>query len=145
VSRSVAVIATLAVGGLVALQPPVNAALAQHVSDLGAALVSTLISVTVLTVLLVAFGHPSRLSGLSAFRPEYVLGGIGGAAVVAVSLIAVRPLGAAGVVSLLVAAQLVISVIVDRYGWFGVEVIGITPGRIAGIALVVAGTILITR
>ena len=51
-SRPVAFACTLAVGGLIALQPPANAALAKHVGDLGAALVSAAITVTILAVLL---------------------------------------------------------------------------------------------
>ncbi|MGO9750137.1 MAG: DMT family transporter [Solirubrobacteraceae bacterium] len=144
-SRTIAVIISLAIGGLVALQPPANSALADHVGDLGAALVSAAISVTVLGVLLLVFAHPSRLSGLSAFRWEYAIGGIGGAAVLLVGLIAVRSLGIAGVISLLVAGQLVVSVIADRFGWFGVQHVGLSMGRWAGVALVLAGTVLITR
>jgi bacterial/archaeal transporter family-2 protein len=144
-SRTVAFICTLAVGGLIALQPPANAALSEHVSDLGAALVSLLISLSIIGLLLLAFGHPGRLAGLSAFRPEYAVGGIGGAAVVAVSLVAIRPLGAAGVIGLLVAAQLVVSVAADRFGWFGLHEVGIGLGRAVGVLLVIAGTLLITR
>jgi len=144
-SRSVAFICTLAVGGLIALQPAANAALSEHVSDLGAAFISGLITLTILGVLLLALGHPGRLSGLGSFRPEHAVGGIGGAAVVAVSLIAIRPLGAGGVIALLVAAQLVVSVVADRLGWFGLQHVGIGAGRAAGVALVVAGTLLITR
>jgi hypothetical protein len=47
-SRGVAFACTLAVGGLIALQPPANAALARHVGDLGAALISAVITVTIL-------------------------------------------------------------------------------------------------
>jgi transporter family-2 protein len=144
-SRSVAIISALAAGGLVALQPPANAALSKHIGDFGAAFISTAISFSILALLLLAVGHPSRLSGLSGFKPEYALGGIGGATVVAVSLVAVRPLGAGGVVALLVAGQLVISVIADHYGWFGLQHIAIGIGRVAGIALVIGGTVLITR
>jgi transporter family-2 protein len=145
VSRSLAVILSLAVGGLVALQPPANSALADHVGDLGAALISAAISVTLLGLFLLVFTDPSRLSGLSAFRLEYAIGGIGGAAVLVVGLVAVRSLGIAGVISLLVAGQLVVSVIADRFGWFGVQHVGLSLGRCAGIVLVLAGTVLITR
>ncbi len=143
--RPLAIICTLAVGGFVALQPPANAALAEHVGDLAAALISTAISLFVLALLLLAFADPARLSGLVAFRPEYAVGGLAGASVVAVSLVTVRPLGVAGVVSLLVAGQIVVSVVADRFGWFGVPEIGMSAGRWAGVALVVAGTVLITR
>ncbi len=144
-SRSIALICSLAVGGLVALQPPANSALAEHVGNLGAALISAAISAALLGVLLLVFADPSRLSGLSAFRAEYAIGGIGGAAVVVVGLVAVRSLGVAGVVSLLVAGQLAVSVIADRFGWFGVAHVGFSLGRWAGIALVLAGAALITR
>jgi transporter family-2 protein len=46
---------------------------------------------------------------------------------------------------LLVAAQLAVSLLADRYEWFGLHHVGVTPGRIAGLALVIAGTVLITR
>ena len=144
-SRTVALITTLAAGGLVALQPPANAALAEHVGDLGAALVSILISTLIIALLLLIVGHPGRLSGITAFKPEHALGGIAGATVVTVSLAAVRPLGAGAVVALLVAAQLVVSVAADRFGWLGLHEIGLSTGRVAGLLLVVAGTILITR
>ncbi len=144
-SRAVAFLCTLAVGGLIALQPPANAALARHVGDLGAALISAVITVTILAVLLLVFSEPTRLSGLAGFKPQYAIGGIGGAAVVAVSLVAVRAVGVAGVVSLLVAGQLVISVLADRLGWFGVAHVGLTPERLAGVLLVAVGTLLITR
>lgn len=144
-SRTTAILAVLAVGGLVGLQPPANAALSQHVGDLGAALLSTAISVSVVAVLVLAFGSPGRLSALGHFRPEYAIGGLGGAAVVTVGLVAVRPLGAGPVVALLVAAQLVASVAADRFGWFGLHHAGLGAARVSGVVLVVAGTVLVTR
>jgi transporter family-2 protein len=144
-SRAVALICAVVAGGVVALQPPANAQLARHVSDLGAALVSLLISVILMAALLLIAGHPGRLSGLSEFRPGYAVGGIAGATIVAVSLIAVRPLGAGGLISVLVAAQLAVAVVADRYGWFGLQHVGFSAGRWAGLALVIGGTVLLTR
>jgi uncharacterized membrane protein YdcZ (DUF606 family) len=144
-SRTVAFISTLAAGGLVALQPPANAALAEHIGDLTAAFVSILISAAIIGLLLVAFGHPGRLSGLGSFRLEHALGGIAGAAVVTISLVAVRPLGAGGVAALLVAAQLIVSVAADGLRWFGLHHVALGTGRVLGIALVIGGTLLITR
>jgi bacterial/archaeal transporter family-2 protein len=145
VSRTLALLATLAVGGLIALQAPANAALAKHVGDLGAALISTVIAVLILVVPFLVFGHPSRLSGLAGFKPEYLIGGLGTAAVVLVSLITVRALGIAGVVAVLIFGQLCIAIVADRLGWLGVSHVGLTPGRWAGVVLVAAGTVLIVR
>jgi transporter family-2 protein len=143
--RAAALISTLLVGGLVALQPPANAALAEHVGDLGAAFISVAISFAVIVILLVVVGDPGRLSGLSGFRPEHAIGGLAGAAVVTVSLIAVRPLGIGGVTAALVGAQLIVSVIADRFGVLGVHKIQIGWQQVLGVALVIAGTFLITR
>jgi bacterial/archaeal transporter family-2 protein len=145
VPRSLALFSTLAVGGLIALQPPANAALSKHVGDLGAALISAVIAVLILAVPFLLFGHPARLSGLAHFRLEHALGGLGTATVVLVSLITVRSLGVAGVASLIIAGELLISVVADRFGWFGVSIVHMTPGRWAGIVLVGAGTVLIMR
>ena len=144
-SRPVAVICTLAVGALVALQPAANSALSRHVGDLGAAMVSISISTAIIGLLLLAIGDPGGLRGIGGMRPEQAIGGIAGAAVVTVSLIAVRPLGAGALVSLLVAAQLVMSIIADRLGWFGLHHVGIGAGRVIGVLLAIGGTILVTR
>ncbi len=144
-SRTLAIVLTLAAGLLVGLQPPANAALSRYVGDFGAAFVSIAISMAVIGILLVVIGHPGRLSGLGSIRPQHVIGGLGGAAVVSISLIAVRPLGAGAVVALLVAGQLVIAVVADRLGWFGLHRVDIDATRTIGLLLVVGGTVLITR
>ncbi len=144
-SRAVAFILTLGAGGLVALQPPANSALARHVGDLGAAFLSLVLSLAVIGFLLLVTGQAGRLSGISGYRPEYAVGGLAGVTVVTISLITVRPLGAGGVVALMVAAQLIVSVIADRLQLYGLPYVGLSAGRLAGLALVIAGTFLITR
>ncbi len=144
-SRSVALVCTLAAGLLVGLQPASNAALSKHIGDLGAAFVSLLVATAIVGVLLFVAGHPRQLSGVSAIRPEHLVGALGGAVVVAVGLVAVRPLGAGAVIALLVAGQVIISVVADRFGWFGLHHVGIDAGRVLGMTLVLAGTILVTR
>jgi transporter family-2 protein len=144
-SRPVAIISTLLAGVLAAIQPAVNASLARHVGDLGAAFVSLVFASLIIGVLLLVLGHPGRLSGITTVKPEHALGGIAGATIVTVTLVAVRPLGVAAVIALIVSAQIVVSLIADRYGWFGLHQIGIGGGRIAGAVLVIAGTVLVTR
>jgi bacterial/archaeal transporter family-2 protein len=144
-TRPVAVICTIAVGLLIGLQPASNAALSEHVGDLGAAFVSLLVATVIIAVLLLLAGDPGRLSGLSSIRPEHLVGALGGAAVVAIGLVAVRPLGAGAVIALLVAGQVIISIVADRLGWFGVQHVGISAGRVLGVTLILAGTVLVTR
>lgn len=142
--RILAIVATLGIGALVAFQPPANALLARHVGDLGSAFVSLTISTLIVGALLVAAGQVGELAGVSGFRPVHLLGGVGGAAVVFGTIITVRHLGAGGVVAALVCTQLAVSALIDRLGWLDVQQIGLTTERIAGIALLLAGTFLVT-
>jgi transporter family-2 protein len=145
VTRPVALFCTLAAGLLVGLQPAANAAVSKHVGDLGAAFVSLIVATIIIGVILVVAGHPGRLTGVTALKAEHLIGPLGGAAVVAIGLIAVKPLGAGAVIALLVAGQLVMAVAADRLGWFGLHQVGLSIGRLGGVALVIAGTLLVTR
>lgn len=143
--RTVALVLTLLVGLLIAAQPPANGQLAGHVGDLGAAFTSLLISAAIVGVLLVVAGEPGRLTGgLGEIRPEHLIGAAAGAAVVLVSLIAVRSLGAGGVTAALVATQLIGSMILDRMGAFDLDGNPITAQRLAGAVLLLGGTALVT-
>jgi transporter family-2 protein len=142
--RTLAIVLTLLVGGLVAFQPPANELLARHVSDLGATLVSLTISWVIIAALLLTAGDVSQLSNIGSFKFEHALGGISGAAIVFISIVAVRSLGAGGVAALLVAGQLIISAVLDRLGVLGLEQVGLSATRLAGIGLLIAGAVLVT-
>ena len=142
--RGVAILLTLIAGALVAFQPPANASLAKHVGNLEATLVSLLISITIISLMLAFSGGFSGLSGITEFRPEHVLGGIAGAAIVFVSIVTVKPLGAGGVAAATVATQLIGSALLDRFGVLDLEKVGLSATRVTGIALLVVGTVLVT-
>lgn len=144
-SRGVAISITFAAGLLVGLQSPANSALSRHVGDIGAAFVSVVVTFIVISAVLLIAGDTGRLSGVGSIRPVELIGGLGTAAVVTAGLIAVRTLGAASVVALLVCAQLIISILADRLGWFGLHHVAIGAGRVIGVALAIAGTVLVTR
>ena len=142
--RFPAIMLTVLVGGLVATQAPANASLGRHVSDLGATLVSLLISLAIIAVLLVASGDARALANLGEFRPEHALGGIAGAAVVYGSLVAVRPLGAGGVAAALVCSQLIVAAVLDKFGLLGLDRTSLSVTHVLGFTLLIAGTLLVT-
>lgn len=143
--RGVAVVLTAAVGGLIALQAPINSRLGKTVGNFQAATVSFVIGTLVLVVIAALAGGFGRL-GESRHLPWYYLtGGVLGAAYVASVLVTVRSLGAGGVVAATIAGQLTMAVVVDRYGWLGVDKQPVTIARLAGIALLAAGTLLVIR
>jgi transporter family-2 protein len=144
VEKILAVVATLAVGGLIAMQPPVNAQLARETSVIGAAFISTAISAIVMGGLLLAAGRAGDVAKVPSIPPLYLIGGLLGAVLVSVSLVTVKTLGAGGVVTATVASQLIVSALLDRAGVLGLEKIGLSPLRLFGFALLLAGVAIVT-
>lgn len=142
--KLLAVVAVLVAGALVAAQPPANQLLSRHVGSLGAAFCSLVLSAAIIGVLLVVSGNAGGLRHIGEYKPEYAIGAVAGATVVSVSLVAVRSLGAGGVAAVTVAAQLTVSVLIDRYGWLGVDAKAIDLQAVAGLVLLISGTALVT-
>jgi transporter family-2 protein len=142
--RLLAVIATFAVGALIAFQPPINSELAKRTTVVAAAFISTVLATVALGVLTVVLGEAGEVRRVPHIPVGYLTGGFMGAVLISVSLVTVRTLGAGGVVAATVAGQLVISALLDRFGVLGLERVGLTPGRLLGFALLFAGTALVT-
>ena len=144
--RSAAVLLTAAVGGLIALQAPINSQLGKRIGSLPAASASFLIGTVLLVLLALVFGGGfGNLGEARHLSWIYLMGGVLGAAYVTTVLITVRTLGAGGVTAATIAGQLTIAVVVDQLGILGVEKQVVTIPRIAGIVLLAAGTFLVVR
>jgi transporter family-2 protein len=146
-SREVAVLATVAAGGVVAAQAPANNVLSNYVGNFGAASVNFLVgTIFVLAISFVFAGGFAGDEGAGSPAWYYwVLGGIGGVAIVATTLITVRELGAGGVTAAVIGGQLALSVVLDRLGVLGLDERAITWEKLLGIALLALGTLLIVR
>jgi transporter family-2 protein len=144
--KNVAVALTAFVGGLIALQAPINSTLGKRIGTLPAASVSFAIGTVVLVVLALIFGGGfGKLGEARHLSWVYLTGGVLGAAYVTSVLVTVRTLGAGGVVAATIAGQLTAAVIVDQLGILGVEKQVVTAPRIAGVLLLAAGTFLVVR
>lgn len=142
----VAALATVAVGGFIALQAPINSMLGRTVGTFAAASVSFVVGTVVLVAITITvgggFGDVGEAGGLP---PVYLMGGLLGAAYVTTVLLTVRTLGAGGVTAATIAGQLTASVVIDRAGALGLDERPITPGRLLGIVLLAAGVFLVVR
>ncbi len=143
--RGLAVLLTAVAGGLIALQAPINAGLGRATGSLPAALVSFLFGTVALAGIVVLSGKAGGLGSTFDVRWYYLLGGLLGAIYVANALIAVSAIGAGGVAAATITGQLTASVAIDRLGWFGLDQVGLTPGRVLGVVLLLVGTILVVR
>ena len=144
--RGLAVILTAGVGGLIALQAPINSMLGKAVGTWQAAAVSFSIGTLLLIgIVALAAGGFGQLADARHVSWYYLLGGVLGAAYVTTVLVTVRPLGAGGVVAATIAGQLTISMVVDQLGILGVERQPITWLRLLGVVMLAAGTYLVVR
>ena len=70
----------------------------------------------------------------------YWIGGGGMGLVVVLTITVVTPrLGATATIGLLIAGQLAMGVVIDRYGLFGVDKVDLTWPRVLGVVLLAAG------
>ena len=136
---------TAAVGGLIALQPPINAGLGRATGSLPAALVSFAVGTLLLALIVALIGQAGGLSSTFDVRWYYLIGGLLGSAYVTMALIAVSSIGAGGVAAATVTGQLTAAVVIDRLGILGLEQTPLGATRIAGVVLLLAGTYLIVR
>jgi transporter family-2 protein len=145
VDRGLAVLLTAVVGGVLALQAPINAGLGRATGQLPAALVSFAVGTLLLAVIVGLSGDVAGLGSTFQVRWYYLIGGALGAAYVTVALIAVRSIGAGGVAAATITGQLIAAVAIDRMGILGLDRSPITVPRLVGVALLLAGTYLVIR
>ncbi len=136
---------TAVVGGLIALQPPINAGLGRATGNLPAALVSFAIGTLLLALIVALIGQTGGLSSAFDVRWYYLTGGLLGAAYVTMALIAVSSIGAGGVAAATITGQLTMAVVIDRMGILGLEQTPLSATRVAGVVLLLAGTYLVVR
>ena len=136
----------LAAGGMISLQAPTNAMLARAGgSPVLAALISFAVGTVVLLGVWLASGSRPRASSFAGLPPYAWFGGAYGALYVAVAAYAAPKIGLASLITIGIAGQIVMALLLDHMGAFGLPRDPLSIGRIAGALLVVAGVVLVRR
>ncbi|MCD6187162.1 MAG: DMT family transporter [Desulfuromusa sp.] len=133
----------MAIGGVaVALQPSINARLAEKTGFLTAATVSFAVGTLVLFLISVASGqgHFRRLPAVDWWQ---LTGGLFGAFFVTMTIIGVPRIGTTAVLALTIVSQLIAGMAMDHYGLFGMRGIPIDYKRMLGVTLLLVGVFLI--
>jgi transporter family-2 protein len=140
------VLLVLFAGGMIALQAPTNAILAKAGgSPVLAALISFAVGTLTLVLVLLASGNrprPAAFAGLPAYA---WFGGAYGALYVAVAAYAAPRLGLAALITIGIAGQIAVALLLDQFGALGLPREPLNLGRIAGALLVIAGVVLVRR
>ncbi len=144
--RGLAVVLTAVAGGLIALQAPINSTLGRSVGTFQASFLSFAIGTLVLaTIAALAKGGLGQVAEARHLSWYYLTGGVLGAAYVTTVLVTVRALGAAGAVAATISGQLAMSIVLDHYGWLGVQRDPVDALKLLGVALLALGTYLVVR
>lgn len=140
------VLLMLVAGALASMQTPTNAMLATAVrSPVNAAFVSFAVGTAVLALALLVTRVRPDLAAVRGLPAYAWLGGAYGAFFVVAAAYSAPRIGVAATVTLLVAGQVAAAAVMDQFGAFGMAQRPITAMRLAGLALVVAGVVLVRR
>jgi transporter family-2 protein len=133
-------------GAFIAIQAPINSQLARGLGmPVAAAAFSFLSGAIVLGIATLVMMRAQDIS-LDWKAPApwlFVAGGILGGAYVTISTLLIPRIGAAALMALIVAGQLLAGMLMDRIGFLGMAVREISLGRVAGAVLLMAGAVLI--
>jgi bacterial/archaeal transporter family-2 protein len=140
-------ILALIAGAMMPTQAAINNKLAAFVeSPVSAAFISFLVGTVALFLYIVASGTPlGNLTGAKNAPLIAWTGGLLGAFFVASSVMLVPRLGVALTFSLLIAGQMLITLVIDHFGLLGIPVKEISLPRLIGVALITVGVILIRK
>ena len=141
-----AMIAVVLGGAATALQAPTNAKMMGAVgSPVNAAFVSFAVGTAALGILALVLQTRPDMAASRALPWYAWVGGLYGAIFVVAAAWGVPRLGVATTIILMVAGQLLLSVLLDHFGAMGMPKQPISWGRIAGVLMVVGGVLMVRR
>lgn len=141
-----AMIAVVLGGAATSLQAPTNAKLMGAVgSPVNAAFVSFAVGTAALGILAVVLQVRPDIAASRALPWYAWVGGLYGAIFVVAAAWGVPRLGVATTIILMVAGQLLLSVVLDHFGAMGMPKQPISLGRVAGVGLVIAGVLMVRK
>ncbi len=141
------VLLTLVAGACSPIQAGINAQLSSWAGHVAvAAFISFFVGTLALLVYVLALGMPWPQLAAAGQLPWWIwTGGCLGAFLVAISIVAAPKLGAAAMIAVLVAGQMLSSVVLDHFGLVGYDVRPVSSLRVLGSILLVTGVVLIQK
>lgn len=126
------------------LQAPLAGEIGQRLGGMSSSFIVHLSGAVVSGVLLLLLG--GERIGQWRTLPWYMLGvGAFGVVLILTLSVTLPRLGGAMMITLLIVGQLLIGLVIDHFGWLGVEVRPIEFTRVLGLAILVLGAYLIAR
>lgn len=135
------------VGSLMPIQASINAELTKLLKNpyLGAFISFSMGTFALFVACLIQGNFLTDLKRLTLASPYHFLGGLFGALFVGSSIVLIPKLGATTLMAAFVTGQLLMSLVLDHYGWFGVTVQPVSLQRVSGVILLFTGLLLIVK
>ena len=132
-------------GAVVPFQSAINANLGRGLGHpLWATLASLLVSIVVLLPVMLALRLPLPSLTFISQAPLWMwTGGAFGVCFISLALMLLPKLGASGFIALALAGQVVASLLLDHFGWFGLVERQMSLTRVLGAVLLIGGVVLI--
>jgi transporter family-2 protein len=141
-----AALLAFAAGLAAAMQIAVQGRLGDRVGSFEAVATAAVVGgVIALSTLLVARRSLSGIGDAVAGPKWQLVGGVMSAFIVLAITVAGPRIGVVATTAFLIAAQLSLATVIDRYGWFGVERVAFSWPRVFGVVLLLAGAGLTLR
>jgi len=136
----------LALGAILPMQAAINARLAKTAGNpVMAAFVSFAVGTIALMIFLIIAGR-FQFQFMSSSSPWWIwTGGLLGIFFVAGIVVLLPRLGVILSFSLVLAGQMFAAIVFDQFGWLGVTIREISPGKIIGSILLIIGVFLIRK
>jgi transporter family-2 protein len=132
-------------GAVVPFQSAINANLGRGLGHpLWATLASLLVSILVLLPIMLAMRVPLPSVAFISKAPLWMwAGGAFGVCFISLALVLLPKLGASGFMALALAGQVVASLVLDHFGWFGLVQRQVSLPRVLGVVMLIGGVVLI--
>jgi len=132
-------------GAVVPFQSAINVNLGRGLGHpLWATLASLMVSILVLLPIILALRLPLPSLAFISKAPLWMwAGGAFGVCFISLALVLLPKLGASGFMALALAGQVVASMLLDHFGWFGLVERHVTLPKVLGALLLIAGVVLI--
>ena len=140
-----AVVLSLAAGIAGSVQVAVSGAFGERIGVLEATAFGSVVAALIVVALVLAAGNVAAIPAGLREPPWLWLNGVMGAVVVTSITYAAPRIGSFATIGLLIAGQLVMGVVIDALGLFGLQRIPLTPARLAALVLLAAGAVLVLR
>lgn len=134
----------IAGGMAVGTQAAVNAALGRSIGVLETAFLSFLVGTLCLGIMVATFGR-GHLPAAFGVPWWHLLGGVLGGFYVFVIVMNVPRFGVASTITMIIVGQMLVGLLIDHFGWFGVAHSPVTLPRVGGVLLMGAALALFFR